>query len=103
MGGRVGAQAAAVAAGCGKGQTVDCSQPVRRSEADRGWFSMDFFACPGRVIATRCHHAARHARVHIGTAKGAKSVLHRSCRGPQRHKPARTDEPCAQLELQSTV
>ena len=39
----------------------------------------------------------------IGTAKGAKSVLHRSGRGQYQHKPARADEPCAQLEFQSTV
>jgi len=37
------------------------------------------------------------------TAKGAKSVLHRSGRGQHQHKPARADEPCAQLEFQSTV
>ena len=43
------------------------------------------------------------ARVQIGTAKGAKSVLHRSGRGQHQHKPARADEPCAQLEFQSTV
>ena len=42
------------------------------------------------------------ARVQIGTAKGAKSVLHRSGRGQQRHKPARADDPGAQLEFQST-
>jgi hypothetical protein len=39
----------------------------------------------------------------IGTAKGAKSVLHRSGRGQHQHKPARADGPCAQLEFQSTV
>ena len=43
------------------------------------------------------------ARVQTGTAKGAKSVLHRSGRGQHQHKPARADEPCAQLEFQSTV
>jgi hypothetical protein len=43
------------------------------------------------------------ARVQIGTAKGAKAVLHRSGRGKHPHKPARADEPCAQLEFQSTV
>jgi hypothetical protein len=43
------------------------------------------------------------ARVQIGTAKGAKSVLHRSGRGQHQHKPAREDEPCAQPEFQSTV
>ena len=40
------------------------------------------------------------ARVQIGTAKGAKSVLHRSGRGPHQHKPARADQPCAQLKFQ---
>jgi hypothetical protein len=43
------------------------------------------------------------ARVQIGPAKGANSVLHRSGRGQHQHKPARADEPCAQLECQSTV
>jgi hypothetical protein len=39
------------------------------------------------------------ARVQIGTAKGAKSVLHRSGHGPRQHKPAWAGELCAQLEL----
>jgi hypothetical protein len=43
------------------------------------------------------------ARVQIGTAKGAKSVLHRSGREQHQHKPARTDQPCAQLEFRSAV
>src|ERR1035438_3435462 len=43
------------------------------------------------------------ARVQIGTAKGAKAVLHRSGRGQHQHKPVPADEPCAQLEFQSTV
>jgi hypothetical protein len=43
------------------------------------------------------------ARVQIGTAKGAKSVPHRSGRGQHQPKPARADEPCAQLEFASTV
>src|ERR1039458_2009930 len=45
----------------GKGSTVDYSQQLRLSEAVWGWFWMDFFACPGVVIPTRWHHAARHA------------------------------------------
>jgi hypothetical protein len=43
------------------------------------------------------------ARVHIGTAKGAKTVLFHLARGQQQRKPARVDESCAQLEFQSTV
>ena len=44
------------------------------------------------------------ARVHIGTAKGAKSVLFHLARGQQlKRKPGRVQEPCAQLEFQSTV
>jgi sugar lactone lactonase YvrE len=39
----------------------------------------------------------------IGTAKGAKAMLHRSCRGQHQHKPAWAREPCEQLEFQSTV
>ena len=41
--------------------------------------------------------------VMIGTAKGAKAVLHRSGRGPHQHKPDPADGPCAQMEFQSTV
>ena len=43
------------------------------------------------------------ARVQIGMAKGAKSVLHRSGRGQHQHKLVRAVEPCAQLEFQSRV
>jgi hypothetical protein len=43
------------------------------------------------------------ARVQIGTVKRAKSVRHPSGRGQHQHKPARADEPCAQLEFQSTA
>jgi hypothetical protein len=43
------------------------------------------------------------ARVQIGTAKGAKAVLRRSSRGQDPHKPPWADEPCAQMEFQSTV
>ena len=42
-------------------------------------------------------------RLQIGTAKGAKSLLYRLARGQHQHKPARVDEPCAQLDFQSTV
>ena len=43
------------------------------------------------------------AWVQIGTAKGAKSVLHRSGRGQHQDKLVRTDESCAQLDFQSTA
>jgi len=43
------------------------------------------------------------ARVHIGTAKGAKTVLHQLAHGHHQRKPASTTERCAQLEFQSTV
>jgi hypothetical protein len=80
----------------------------------RGWTESDFAARrhsdPDKLaIAIRLSNETTlpvkwiAARVQIGTAKGAKSVLHRSGRGRHRHKPARTDEPCAQLEFQSTV
>jgi hypothetical protein len=39
-------------------------------------------------------------RVQIATAKGAKSLLHRSRRGPPQLKPTRADQPCARLEFQ---
>jgi len=80
----------------------------------RGWTESDLAARrrsdPGKLaIAVRLRNETTlpvkwiAARVHIGTAKGANSVLRRSGRGQQRHKPARADEPCAQLEFQSTV
>ena len=43
------------------------------------------------------------ARVHIGTAKGAKTVLHQLAHGHYQRKPANTTKRCAQLEFQSTV
>ena len=43
------------------------------------------------------------ARVQSGTTKEAKSVLHQLARGDHPRKPARADEPCAQLKFQSTV
>ena len=43
------------------------------------------------------------ARVQIGTAKGAKSVLHHLPQSQDQRKTARALEPCAQLEFQSTV
>jgi hypothetical protein len=80
----------------------------------RGWTESDLAtrqrSDPGKVaIAVRLRNETTlpvkwiAARVQIGTAKGAKSVLHRSGRGPRQHKPARADESCAQLEFRSTV
>ncbi|HEY5481843.1 MAG TPA: hypothetical protein VIL39_10210, partial [Verrucomicrobiae bacterium] len=43
------------------------------------------------------------ARVQIGTAKGAKSVLHPLAQSQDQRKTASALEPCAQLEFQSTV
>jgi hypothetical protein len=43
------------------------------------------------------------ARVQIGTAKGAKSVLHHLAQSQDQRKTANALEPCAQLEFQSTV
>jgi hypothetical protein len=43
------------------------------------------------------------ARVQIGTAKGAKSVLPHLAQSQDRGKAASALEPCAQLEFQSTV
>src|ERR1039458_10674248 len=43
------------------------------------------------------------ARVQIGTAKGAKSVLPHLAQSQDQRKAARALEPCAQLEFQSTV
>ena len=80
----------------------------------RGWTESDLAARlrsdPGKLaIAVRLRNETTlpvkwiAARVQIGTAKGAKPVLHRSRRGPHQPKPTRADEPCAQLEFQSTV
>ena len=43
------------------------------------------------------------ARVQIGTAKGAKSVLPHLAQSQDQRKTASALEPCAQLEYQSTV
>ena len=43
------------------------------------------------------------ARVQIGTAKGAKSVLHHLAQSQDQRKAASALKPCAQLEFQSTV
>ena len=43
------------------------------------------------------------ARVQIGTAKGANSVLHHLAQSQDQRKTASAREPCAQLEFQSTV
>jgi hypothetical protein len=58
---------------------------------------------PGAIYHVMDRGDRREDIVIIGTAKGAKSVLHPLGRGQQRHKPARADEPSAQLEFQSTV
>ena len=79
----------------------------------RGWTESDLAARrrsdPGKLaIAVRLRNETIlpvkwiAARVQIGTAKGAKAVLHRSGRGHQ-HKLAQADQSCAQLEFQSTV
>jgi hypothetical protein len=80
----------------------------------RGWTESDLATRrrsePGKLpIAVRLRNKTTlqvkwiAARVQIGTAKGAKAVLHRSGRGQHQPKPARADEPCAQLEFASTV
>jgi hypothetical protein len=79
-----------------------------------GWQESDLTARrrsdPGKVaIAARLRQETTlpikwiAARLQIGTAKGAKSVLYRLARGQHQRKPGRVDEPCAQLEFQSTV
>ena len=80
----------------------------------RGWTESDLAAGrrsdPGKLaIAARLRKETTlpikwiAARVQIGTAKGAKSVLYHSARGQRQRKPAKIDESCAQLEFQSTV
>jgi hypothetical protein len=58
---------------------------------------------PGSIYDVMDCWDSREDILIIGTAKGAESVLHRSGRGQHCHKPARAEEPCAQLEFQSTV
>jgi hypothetical protein len=58
---------------------------------------------PGAIHHVMDRGDCREDILIIGTAKGAKSVLHRSGRGQHQHNPARADEPCVQLEFQSTV
>jgi hypothetical protein len=58
---------------------------------------------PGAIYHVMGRGDRREDALIIATARGAKSVLHRSGRGQHQHKPARADEPCAQLEFQSTV
>jgi hypothetical protein len=58
---------------------------------------------PGAIYHVLDRGDRREDIVIIGIAKGAKSVLHRSGRGQHHYKPARADQPCAQLEFQSTV
>ena len=58
---------------------------------------------PGAIYHVMDRGDRREDILIIGTAKGAKSVLHRSGREQHLHKFAQADEPCAQLEFQSTV
>jgi hypothetical protein len=58
---------------------------------------------PGAIYHVMDRGDRREDILIIGTAKGAKSLPHRSGRGPHQHNPARADEPCVQLEFESTV
>jgi hypothetical protein len=68
-----------------------------------------FFIHPSPAIAARLRSETTlpikwiAARVQIGTAKGAKSVLPHLAQGQDQRKTASALEPCAQLEFQSTV
>jgi hypothetical protein len=104
---------------CGKLQSDDTAEQktnriVSEELSRRGWTESDLAARrrsdPHKLaITVRRRNETTlpvkwiAARVQIGTAKRAKSVLHRSGRGQHQHKPARADEPCAQLEFRSTV
>jgi hypothetical protein len=90
------------------------SRIIAEELSRRGWTESDLAtrrrSDPGKVaIGVRLRSETTlpvkwiAARVQLGTVNGAKSVLHRSGRGPRQHKPARVDEPCTQLEFQSTV
>ena len=90
------------------------SRIIAEELSRRGWTESDLAtrrgSDPGKAaIAVRLRSETTlpvkwiAGRVQLGTAKGTKSVLHRLGRGPRQHKPARADEPCTQLEFQSTV
>jgi hypothetical protein len=50
---------------------------------------------PGSIYHVMDRGDRREDILIIGTAKGAKSVLHHSGCGQHQHKPARAGEPCA--------
>jgi hypothetical protein len=58
---------------------------------------------PGAIYHVMDRGDRREDILIIGTAKGVKSVLHRSGPGQYQHKPARAGESWARLEFQSTV
>ncbi len=68
-----------------------------------------FFIHPSPAIAARLQSETTLpikwivARVQIGTAKGAQSVLQHLAQSHDQRKTAKALEPCAQLEFQSTV
>jgi hypothetical protein len=79
----------------------------------RGWSESDLAtrrrSDPGKLaIAARLRSETTlpikwiAARAHIGTAKGAKTVLHQLAHGHRQPKPPGITEQCAQLEFQST-
>jgi hypothetical protein len=81
----------------------------RRGGTESDW-AIRRHSDPGKVAvavrrrsATPWPHKWIAARGHLGTAKGAKSVRHRSGHSRRPHKPARADQPCIQLEFQPTV
>ena len=91
------------------------ANPIIAEElARRGWQESELAARrrsdPGKVaIPARLRSETTlpikwiAARGQIGTAKGAKSVLHHLAQSQDQRKAARALEPCAQLEFQSTV
>ncbi len=82
--------------------------------ARRGWTEADLAARQGSdrgkvAIAVRWRSETTlpvkwiAARVQIGTAKGAKSLLHHLAPGPRHRKCTRMNQAYAQLEFRSTV
>jgi hypothetical protein len=84
-----------------------------RGTGQRGTRDSSFIALPSsfilRPVAARLRSETTLAtkwialRMQIGTAKGAKSVLHLLAQSQGQREAAKALEPCAQLELQSTV
>jgi hypothetical protein len=97
------------------GRQRPSGQAMREKQRDSGAGRSPNWPLAGSVTPASCAIAARlrskttlpikwiAARVQIGTAKGAKSVLPHLAQSQDQRKTASALEPCTQLEFQSTV